>query len=102
MAFDITQSAYEDFREILKQRTNQVIVWCGAGLSAPARLPTWLQLRTELVAECHKRLAVADPDVAKRIEAYVDLADAEPNAWEAFAFLKKALGESSYAAAIRS
>ena len=55
MDFDTTQSSYKELRSILKERTNQVVVFAGAGLSSPSGLPTWKKLRDALIVEAKKK-----------------------------------------------
>ena len=102
MSFDKEQPSYKDFRETLKQHTNQVVVWTGAGLSASAKLPSWPQLRAFLANEALKVAANLDESGMKKVHALVNLSKAETNIWLAFGHLQRALGETSYPSAIRS
>ena len=102
MAFDTNQQDYKDLRDILKQRTNQVIVWCGAGLSAPAGLPSWSGLRDSLIQNGRGKISHLEVNEAKRMAGLLDAAENTKNLWESFKFLKDALYEASFVSAIRS
>lgn len=101
MSFDTNQLAYKDFRETLKQNTRQVVVWAGAGMSAPAELPSWNGLRSYLVGEAEKKASLY-PDLSHKIHALLERAKGQTDLWKVFGFLKTALGEASFPAAIRS
>lgn len=99
---DTAQPAYTSLSNIYAERTRQLVVWCGAGLSRPAKLPGWKELREELQAELlAKAETFGNADRAKllqRAQAIASIADP----WIAFEQLREALGMTSYNAAIRN
>ncbi len=102
MRFDTTQTAYRDLREVVAQRTDPIIAWVGAGLSASAGLPSWAQLKQSLLDEL-RQLANRHRDTTERhalLYAH-GLANVEKNYWEAFSILKDNLGAETYSSAIR-
>lgn len=98
--FDTDQDAYKAFRDIVAERTRSVVAWTGAGLSAPAQIPTWPALREQLCNRLSRQLdSLSDGGPAKR--ARLDLARVEENLWLAFEILRDTLGETSFREAIR-
>ena len=79
MSFDTRQAAYCDFREIVTQHTNQTLVWGGAGLSAPAGLPSWPKLRGDLVALARNKARTLGESGAKVVNGLTDAAEEGKN-----------------------
>lgn len=102
MAFDTTQSAYVDFRSIVRERSDAVVAWVGAGLSKSANLPGWIDLRDLLVREL-RALAEGEIDHNTKMEKrrLADHASVENDFWNAFGLLRDNLGEETYRACIR-
>jgi serine/threonine protein kinase len=98
-AFDTSQSAYQDLRYILKERTQPVTAWVGAGLSREAGLPSWGQLRDALCAELEKKLTSV-PDTSA--QAKLDIARRTDDFWLAFDLLRVSLGRATYRDAVRA
>ncbi|MBX3413589.1 MAG: protein kinase [Pirellulales bacterium] len=102
MSFNTSQSAYEDLRSIVAERSDPLIAWVGAGLSVAAGMPTWAQLRDLLVTELRKLAqAISDPETQLTLRRCADAAAVDPNLWNAFGLLKEKLGSESYKSAIR-
>ena len=78
------------------------MIWAGAGLSAPAGLPTWLSLRDTLFQAAEQKLATLDDEGQKRTKALVELAKTETSVWSAFAHLRRALGDTTWITTIRN
>ena len=101
MAFDASQPTHKALRSVIAEKTSKLVVWTGSGLSAGAGLPTWADLKTELVGRLRRKAhELKDADSAPLL-AMADRAAREPNHWLAFHLLKTALGQSSYRATIR-
>lgn len=102
MSFDTTQSPYVKLRDIVSQRTSPVIAWVGAGLSAPAKMPTWSQLREILLQSLSNKIKTF-PNKADQLSLQKKYyaTQKEPNPWMAFGILEGALGVTSYREAIR-
>jgi eukaryotic-like serine/threonine-protein kinase len=100
--FNKNQPAYESLRNIVAERTNGVVFWIGSGLSRPAGLPTWPELKTALCDALQSKIPTLDPreqaDKAKQLATI----RSEANPWVAFKMLRKALGDATYTATIRS
>jgi len=102
MPFDTQQLTYVAFREILKMRSSPIVVWGGAGLSAPAGLPTWPSLRDRLLSAARSQAANYDEPERRRCTGLLQAAESEASLWDAFSHIRKALGPTTYAAAMRN
>jgi eukaryotic-like serine/threonine-protein kinase len=100
--FDDKQESYLSFRDIISERTKRVVVWAGAGLSKPANLPSWPELRDGLCDSLERKAASIEEDFEQK-RLYADLAaiDEYPNIWLAFQKLRSALGGTTYRSKIR-
>ena len=101
MAFDSTQDAYKAFRSIATERTHRIIAWCGAGLSAPAELPSWDGLRATLQNALKAKAETLSGEDALEVFSAAAKTEKIYNNWAAFERLETGLGESSFAAIIR-
>lgn len=99
--FNSNQPAYLDLRDIYAERTNQIVFWVGAGLSVPAKLPTWPRLRDLLLAAARaKAESLAPQDSEKALRALANL-DGSKDLWLAFERLYKSMGPATFEATIR-
>ncbi|WP_415908343.1 SIR2 family protein [Oleiharenicola sp. Vm1] len=101
MAFDFDQPSYVAFRKVIAERTRQVVVICGAGLSRSAGLPSWVELKTRLIAAAKKEVQYRK-DSRQKDEHLIGVAEHEADLWMALKFLRRAMLETSYTAEIRS
>jgi serine/threonine protein kinase len=98
-----TLAAYQDLRKTAGVGTPPIVAVVGAGLSAGAGLPTWSELRGQLVAEVRTRASQArDLSESNRLSAVADKASSSVSAWAAFRILKNELGETTYTSTIAS
>jgi len=102
MPFDTNQSAYHDLRNIVAEHTNRLILWVGAGLSRPAGLPSWAELRKGLEEELRRKSNTLDDEGQSRLLEKLSIAQREKDPWVAIQILRNNLGDTSYAATIRS
>lgn len=93
--------ALEALRTTVAMRTRRLIIWCGAGLSAPAGIPTWAALQRRLEVALSERLQSLDLSDAQR-EAKLRSVRQEKNPWIAFHRLQSELGATSFREAIRA
>lgn len=101
--FDTNQTNYKRLRSILKERTNPVVGWIGAGLSVPAGLPSWKDLKETLCSALDEKIGQIEPSTDKDKLAYsLKYIRSENNLWLAFQNLKESLGETSYVDTIRA
>lgn len=102
MKFDESQPAYRDLREAWKERTSDIVVWTGAGLSAASGVPLWGQLRQALLDEGERHLArVTDDTATKKARALLEVARNETDLWRSFRHLEAAVGSTFYETEIR-
>ena len=99
--FDNTQPAHIDFRGIAKERTETIVAWVGAGLSAPAGLPTWESLKESLVSAIRKKADSRENEFKRKLLDQANQAQKNADPWSAFSSIKQALGETSFAAEVR-
>ena len=102
MAFNTSQPAHGALRSVVAEKTNKLVVWTGSGLSTPAGLPTWHELKTRLLREFQDKIAGLSSDSAPKLLAMVDRIHNETNHWLAFQLLQQALGVSTYRSTIRN
>lgn len=90
----------KDLLDIWKNRAKPIVIWAGAGLSAPAKLPTWDKLRDNLVSEASKAglsLNTADKtELDKKIKGIQGIS----SHWKAFELLED-LAPASFQGSIR-
>ena len=96
-------SAYGDLRETVAMRSRPVVAFVGAGLSAPAGLPSWAVLKARLVGELQEKAArAASLNDARRVAEEADAIAGMSSFWAAFGRLEAALGRTTYQAIIRN
>ena len=100
--FDNTQPAYVALRDIVGEGTKPIVAWIGAGLSAPAGLPLWRDLKKVLCDALEAKARSYEGEEHDRAEAQLILAKTEKNFWVAFQILREALGQTSYRETIRA
>lgn len=100
-SFNTSQDAYIALRAIVTERTRRLIIWCGSGLSVPAGLPTWANLRTRLQDALTNKANTLDQEAQKQLLSVAESIKKEQNNWIAFQRLKSALGSTTFRATIR-
>jgi eukaryotic-like serine/threonine-protein kinase len=96
-------SVYRELRETVAVRSRPIVAFVGAGLSAPAGLPSWLGLKAKLVEELREKAArAASLNDAKKMGDEADAIASMGNYWVAFGRLEAALGKTTYQAIIRN
>jgi len=96
------QPVYERFRKIYAERIKGIVAFVGSGLSAPAKLPTWPELRRRLEDECAAKARTLDPDARRALETRLQSLKKIPNQWIAFDRLADAIGSATYRSVLRS
>ena len=101
MTFDTSQRPYVSLRDIVAERTDGIVFWAGSGLSAEAGLPTWSELRSELVATLDDRiLQLAEPET-KDLRELSQSVSSQENNWLAFELLRQGLGTTTWRTQVR-
>lgn len=102
MTFNLDQSAYQAFRDIVAERTRPLLVWVGSGLSAEAGLPTWLGLETLLLETLDEKAIGLEPQDAEQVRRRAEAIRNQRNKWVAFKMLRDGLGATTYRETIRA
>lgn len=98
--FDVEQPNYTSLRSVISERTNPLVFWIGAGLSAASGLPTWTQLKNEVCSHFqHHFMSLAPSEGQKQLEM-VESIRSEKDLWVSFSRLSE-LGRTSFEEAIR-
>lgn len=101
MNFDPNQDSFSALSAICSESTNPLIFFTGAGLSAPAMIPVWGQLRNKLIGCLEAKAEHVEINERSKIRDSIQYAASLDDLWLAFELIKKELGETSYSAAIR-
>ena len=101
VVFDSDQTSYVDLRAIIAERANGVVCWVGAGLSAPAGIPSWPELRLALTRALEAKARTLDSAGETKLRSYAENAKKANTHWDAFLILRKGLGETTYEAEIK-
>jgi NAD-dependent SIR2 family protein deacetylase len=102
--FDETQDNFKRLEEVFGMHSRQIIFWTGAGLSAPADLPTWADFLDKIVRRSEKLLnevQYSEKELAHK-QSLIKLAKVGTNFWKNFSLLHEVLEESTYAETVRS
>ncbi len=102
--FDGNQESFVALAKVFAEKTRQIVFWVGAGLSKPAQLPDWDDLRRRMLGQAEQLLNQIDysEDDHRHKKALIDVAKTERNFWKSFTHIKEVMGESTYAESIRS
>lgn len=98
---DIEQSALADLAARYAEGIAKPVFWVGAGLSAPAELPTWVGLRDRLIKAARKKASSMDKTVGDAIRNEISQLLLK-DYWSAFDHLHDILQPASYTAEIRA
>jgi hypothetical protein len=94
--FDATQKSYEALRAIVAERTHPLVAWVGAGLSTPAGIPDWSELRDHLARALDNKADSLAPREASRAQRVAQTSRTEDDLWVAFEILRKGLGSTTF------
>ena len=100
MTFNTDQEAYRALRDIVAEGTQRLVVWCGSGLSVPAGLPNWAQLRSAISAAQRDKVATMQGEDGLKLHAQVEQIARIDNPWVAFEKLQE-LGPTTFRETIR-
>lgn len=99
--FNQNQPSYQRLRKIYAERTSDLTFWTGAGLSQPALLPTWHQLKNIMLKQALEQLNTLSEMEAAQKEHELQEITEELSNWRAFSILKRVMGDVNYTACIR-
>lgn len=97
----LASQSYKALAATLAEQSSPVVAVIGAGLSQPAGIPGWLELRQRLATTLLDRTATAEASESVRLQQRAaKLVDAV-DPWQSFDGFKGELGEADYRATIR-
>lgn len=95
--FDASQESFINLKKTLAENTAPVYMWIGAGLSVPAGLPTWEELRNQMILRGRKCLEKQEESKDRNHRfKLLDAAETSSDLWAAFDYIHDAIGESEY------
>jgi serine/threonine protein kinase len=101
MAVNIDQEPLERLKAICAEHTNKLVFFVGSGLSRPAGIPVWNELKQKLLEIIDKKAQSIDIKDRDKIRIAMQYASSQESLWSSFELLKKHLGEADFRAAIR-
>ena len=96
------QPAYQQLRQIYAEATRRPVFWIGAGLSRPAGLPLWSELREHLEHAADRKLVTFGDADRDRYQRELSNIKQETDFWVAFERLKRFLKKTSFKEEIRT
>lgn len=99
--FDQSQPSFIQLGQIYAEQTKQIVAWTGAGLSRPAGIPTWNELRVHLCKVARNQADHQDEGAKQRTISYTTLAENEADLWLAFDHLHNALLDTAFRSEIK-
>jgi len=99
--FDVKQPSYRRFRLNYAEKPKRIVAWVGSGLSTPAGLPMWPQLRKKLVEDSTAKALTMDNLSKDKLLKLIAASNAISDSWTAFDVLHDAIGRTSFQASIR-
>jgi serine/threonine protein kinase len=100
MEFDDKQFAFRRLAAVYAERTQPIVFFVGAGLSAPAGMPSWLQLRDRLITVGESKFATFALDQRAKKLADIRSVKQIPNLWSQFSRIEELLGFATFREAI--
>lgn len=95
------QPAFQELRKRLSLDAGRIVGFVGAGLSQPAKLPNWPELRERLIKEYRLEAATFDSEKAKKIIQGCNSAEQVSNLWLSFSILKKLRSDNAFESSVR-
>ena len=95
--FDCSQDAFVQLKNILAENSSPVYLWVGAGLSVSAGMPSWQQLRQNMVKRAQKFIGFQEESKDRNSrEVKIKLAESEEDLWNAFEYIHSAVGDAEF------
>lgn len=99
--FNKDQDAFVQLSNTISEGTVPVYLWIGAGMSRQAGLPSWAELKTELISRGRDYLRnQGDSQQVTSNRCLLDVAENTDNMWQAFEYMYKAMGAVEFDSAI--
>lgn len=101
LKFSEPTQTYLDLLDEWKSRTRPIVIWAGAGLSAPANLPNWPTLQKKIVSDAKEYINTLSSDQqAEKLSQYRSILTLT-NPWLVFEKLESILGPANFEASIK-
>lgn len=97
----LSSVTYKALQTTLAVQSTPVVAVVGAGLSQPARIPGWADLRKQLATALLDKATLAGEKEAIRVRHTVDRLVTESNLWLAFEGFRGELGVADYRSTLR-
>ena len=102
MPFNSRQPNYIQLRSIVAERTDRVVFWIGAGLSAWADLPLWPDLAERLTRAARLKAETLDSDGQQEVLGRLAEVDESSEPWDKMEILSEVLGRTSFRSEMRA
>ena len=99
--FSNPTSAYFDLISEWQSGARPIVIWAGAGLSAPAGLPNWPTLKNKLISAANTYINSLSPEQQKEKKHQFKLINSIENQWIAFEKLESILGPNGFESEIK-
>lgn len=96
MKFDPTQDTYLEFREKIRKDPSGVVAIVGAGLSFPAGLPLWSELKTALLHDLRKAVPNLPHGEQAGRTAQLDRIESSARYWQDFEEIENLSGRTDF------
>lgn len=95
------QPSFERLQKLYAEKIKPIFVWVGAGLSAPAGIPTWSVLRKHLENALERKIESIDISDQSKMRNALSSIRSQSDFWMAFQLLEEHLGVPDFRAIIR-
>lgn len=101
--FKKDQDSFVQLSDTISEGTVPVYLWIGAGMSRPAGLPSWAQLKDDLVRRGRSYLETqGDTRQVAHSRSLLSVAESSDDMWQAFECIRKAMGSVEFDSAINT
>ena len=99
--FSAATQTYLDLLDEWRSKTRPIVIWAGAGLSAPAGLPNWPTLQKRIASEANSYINTLSEEQQKEKRTQYKSLNSISNPWIAFEKLETILGNHGFEASIK-
>lgn len=99
--FSAVTQTYLDLLDEWRSKTRPIVIWAGAGLSAPAGLPNWPTLQKKIASEANSYINTLSEEQQKEKRIQYKALNSISNPWIAFEKLENILGNHGFEASIK-
>ncbi len=101
LKFSEPTQIYLDLLDEWKSKSRPIVIWAGAGLSAPANLPNWPTLQKKITSEAKEYIvSLSEEQQQEKLLQYKAIQSLD-NSWLIFEKLESILGSNNFEAAIK-